>query len=49
MVSVYTGKEMGAETEADVYITVHGERGDWGKRYLVQSNNANKFRTGQVI
>lgn len=48
MVTVYTGKEMGADTEAPVYITVHGEFGDWGKRYLIHSNNNKKFRTGQV-
>ncbi|KAH3831729.1 hypothetical protein DPMN_104999, partial [Dreissena polymorpha] len=48
IVNVYTGKEMGAETDAPVYITVHGEHGDWGKRYLVHSNNNKKFRTGQV-
>lgn len=48
IVSVYTGKEMGAETDAPVYITAHGEHGDWGKRYLVHSNNNMKFRTGQV-
>ena len=49
MVSVYTGKEIGAETDADVYINVYGERGDWGKRYLHKSNNTKKYRTGQVL
>lgn len=49
VVSVYTGKEMGAETDAPVYITVHGQYGDWGKRYLIHSNNNKKFRTGQVL
>ena len=48
MVSVYTGKEIGADTDADVYLNVHGERGDWGKRYLRKSNNTRKYRTGQV-
>ncbi|XP_052774352.1 lipoxygenase homology domain-containing protein 1-like isoform X2 [Mya arenaria] len=48
VVTVTTGKEMGAETDAPVYITAHGEFGDWGKRYLLHSNNNMKFRTGQV-
>ena len=39
---------MGADTEADIYLNVFGERGDWGKRYLRQSNNKTKYRTGQV-
>ena len=39
---------MGADTEADIYLNVFGERGDWGKRYLRQSNNSKKYRTGQV-
>ncbi|KAL3869892.1 hypothetical protein ACJMK2_042519 [Sinanodonta woodiana] len=47
VVSVYTGKESGAETDASVYITLYGERGDSGKRQLIKSNNARKFRTGQ--
>ena len=49
VVSVYTGREMGAETDADVYIQVSGERGDWGKRYFQKSNCTRKFRTGQVV
>lgn len=48
VVSVYTGKEIGADTDADVYLNVHGDRGDWGKRYLRKSNNTRKYRTGQV-
>jgi len=48
MVSVTTGQEKDAETDSPVYITAHGEFGDWGKRYLIHSNNNKKFRTGQV-
>jgi len=45
---IYTGKETDAETEANVYLNVFGERGDTGKRLLVKSNNINKFKNGQV-
>ena len=38
----------GAGTDANVYITIYGERGDTGKRKLLSSNNENKFEIGQV-
>ncbi|XP_074134524.1 lipoxygenase homology domain-containing protein 1-like isoform X1 [Sminthopsis crassicaudata] len=37
IVSVYTGDQWGAETFANVYITLYGKRGDSGARKLYQS------------
>lgn len=45
---VTTGKDEGADTDANVYINVAGDRGDTGKRLLLQSNNVKKFKCGQV-
>lgn len=47
-VEVYTGREAGADTDANVYIQLFGERGDTGKRGLVQSDNEDMFQEGQV-
>ncbi len=48
VVTVHTGKEIGAETDSQIYLTMYGERGDWGKRYLTKSNNTKTYRRGQV-
>ena len=47
-VFVYTGNEAGADTDANVFMTVYGDKGDWGKRQLYRSNNETKFEEGQV-
>lgn len=47
-VYVYTGTMWGAGTDAKVYITIYGESGDTGERWLRKSNRLNKFEKGQV-
>ncbi|XP_017686265.1 PREDICTED: lipoxygenase homology domain-containing protein 1 [Lepidothrix coronata] len=48
-VHVYTGAELGAETNSNVYINLIGIRGDAGKRKLHRSKNNNvKFQRGQM-
>ncbi|NXL82333.1 LOXH1 protein, partial [Leptocoma aspasia] len=37
-----------AGTEADVYISVYGERGDTGSRQLLRSQKSKKFLKGQT-
>uniref|UniRef100_A0A3B5KPH2 Lipoxygenase homology PLAT domains 1a n=1 Tax=Xiphophorus couchianus TaxID=32473 RepID=A0A3B5KPH2_9TELE len=46
-VYVYTGTMWGAGTDAKVYITIYGESGDTGERWLRKSNRMNKFEKGQ--
>uniref|UniRef100_A0A3Q2GRI5 Lipoxygenase homology PLAT domains 1a n=1 Tax=Cyprinodon variegatus TaxID=28743 RepID=A0A3Q2GRI5_CYPVA len=46
-VYVYTGTMWGAGTDAKVYITIYGETGDTGERWLRKSNHLNKFEKGQ--
>ncbi|MED6285501.1 hypothetical protein CHARACLAT_029959, partial [Characodon lateralis] len=46
-VYVYTGTMWGAGTDAKVYITIYGEIGDTGERWLRKSNHLNKFEKGQ--
>ena len=49
VVKVVTGKERGAGTDANVYITITGELGDTGERHLNEStNHRNKFESNQV-
>lgn len=47
-VHVTTGDLWNAGTEADVYISVYGERGDTGSRQLLRSQTSKKFLKGQV-
>ncbi|KAL4236114.1 hypothetical protein ACF0H5_004500 [Mactra antiquata] len=48
-VQIYTGDHWGAATDANMYITILGTRGDGGKRLLHKCNNNRvKFRRGQV-
>ncbi|XP_075440426.1 oxygen-regulated protein 1 isoform X2 [Ascaphus truei] len=47
-VNVYTGYLEQAGTQAPVYICIHGERGDSGKRLLLKSDLPIKFQQGQV-
>ncbi|XP_075684221.1 oxygen-regulated protein 1 [Rhinoderma darwinii] len=49
IVSVYTGDHWGAETLANVYITLYGERGDSGARELHKSSiPGDKFTRNKV-
>uniref|UniRef100_A0A8C5JCF1 Oxygen-regulated protein 1 n=1 Tax=Junco hyemalis TaxID=40217 RepID=A0A8C5JCF1_JUNHY len=48
IVHVTTGDLWNAGTEADVYISVYGERGDTGSRQLLRSQKAKKFLKGQT-
>ncbi|XP_061409976.1 LOW QUALITY PROTEIN: uncharacterized protein LOC133344041 [Lethenteron reissneri] len=47
-VSVSTGDEPGAETQAPLFLCLHGERGDSGERELLTSDHAVPFRRGQT-
>ncbi|XP_054841381.1 oxygen-regulated protein 1 isoform X2 [Eublepharis macularius] len=48
-IHVYTGSKSDAETNANVYITLIGSRGDSGKRKLHRSKNKKiKFRSSQI-
>ncbi|KAM6375920.1 LOW QUALITY PROTEIN: oxygen-regulated protein 1 [Alca torda] len=47
-VHVTTGELWNAGTEADVYISVYGERGDTGSRRLLRSQKPKKFLKGQT-
>jgi hypothetical protein len=48
-VQIFTGNIPGAGTDAKVYITIYGDLGDTGERYLGKSENrTNKFERGTV-
>uniref|UniRef100_A0A8C6Y609 Lipoxygenase homology PLAT domains 1 n=1 Tax=Naja naja TaxID=35670 RepID=A0A8C6Y609_NAJNA len=47
-VHVITGMIWGAGTDANIYLSIYGERGDTGERHLKYSNNLNKFEKKQV-
>ncbi|KAH0627806.1 hypothetical protein JD844_008220 [Phrynosoma platyrhinos] len=47
-VRVLTGSIWGAGTDANVYLSIYGERGDTGERHLKRSDHLNKFEKGQV-
>lgn len=48
-VQIFTGNIPGAGTDARVYITIYGDLGDTGERYLGKSENRmNKFERGTV-
>ncbi|XP_053159933.1 lipoxygenase homology domain-containing protein 1-like [Hemicordylus capensis] len=46
-VHVITGSVMGAGTDANVYLSIYGGRGDTGERHLKHSDNLNKFEKEQ--
>ncbi|KAJ6662996.1 hypothetical protein lerEdw1_010817, partial [Lerista edwardsae] len=46
-VHVITGSVWGAGTDANVYVSIYGERGDTGERHLKRSDHFNKFEKGQ--
>ncbi|XP_078580092.1 lipoxygenase homology domain-containing protein 1-like isoform X2 [Branchiostoma floridae x Branchiostoma japonicum] len=49
VVRVYTGDKFGAGTDANVFLSVHGENGDTGERELKDSEtNMNKWERGNV-
>ncbi|XP_037364471.1 lipoxygenase homology domain-containing protein 1 [Talpa occidentalis] len=48
-VQIFTGNVPGAGTDARVYITIYGDLGDTGERYLGKSENrTNKFEKGMA-
>ena len=48
-VSVKTGKERGAGTDANVFIKIFGSKGDTGKLKLMSAENTkNKFEAGRI-
>uniref|UniRef100_UPI00398E6D89 lipoxygenase homology domain-containing protein 1-like n=1 Tax=Pristiophorus japonicus TaxID=55135 RepID=UPI00398E6D89 len=48
-IQVFTGNKPGAETDANVYINIYGERGDIGKRKMHKpQNNQKKFQKQQM-
>nr|XP_013810081.1 PREDICTED: lipoxygenase homology domain-containing protein 1-like [Apteryx mantelli mantelli] len=47
-VHVTTGELWNAGTEADVYISIYGEKGDTGSRQLLRSQKTKKFLKGQT-
>ncbi|OWK01608.1 hypothetical protein Celaphus_00017765, partial [Cervus elaphus hippelaphus] len=48
-VQIFTGNVPGAGTDAKVYITIYGDLGDTGERYLGKSENrTNKFERGTM-
>uniref|UniRef100_A0A8B9I3D6 Oxygen-regulated protein 1 n=1 Tax=Anser brachyrhynchus TaxID=132585 RepID=A0A8B9I3D6_9AVES len=47
-VHVTTGELWNAGTEADVYISIYGEKGDTGSRQLLRSQKPKKFLKGQT-
>ncbi|XP_012939779.1 lipoxygenase homology domain-containing protein 1 isoform X2 [Aplysia californica] len=48
VVTVYTGKDPGSETEAQIYINMFGDIGDCGKRWLRLTNRPTPFQRGQA-
>ena len=47
-IHVFTGDVWNGGTDANVYVTVYGEKGDTGVRQLFKSNMADKFAKGNV-
>lgn len=47
-VDVITGDVWGATTDANVYITIYGDRGDTGVRQLYAETKGVYFKQGQV-
>lgn len=45
---MYTGTEVGADTDASVYVNLFGEFGDTGKRLMNRSDKKVMFQEGQV-
>ena len=43
-----TGDKWGAGTDANVFLSLFGDRGDTGERKLLKSQNRNKFERKQV-
>ena len=47
-VQVETGEVWNGGTDANVYVTLYGDRGDTGVRQLLHSNRPDKFKKGNV-
>ena len=48
-VDVFTGDIWGGGTDANIYITIYGDRGDTGVRQLYAETKGVYFKQGQVI
>ncbi|CAF4775490.1 unnamed protein product, partial [Rotaria sp. Silwood2] len=49
IVDVYTGDKFGSRTNANVFLTIYGDKGDTGERELTHSQtNKNKFERKQI-
>ena len=50
VVHVYTGDVSGSGTNANVFLTIYGDKGDSGERELKKSEtNMDKFERNQVL
>ena len=47
-VHVFTGDVWNGGTDANVYLTLYGEKGDTGVRQMLKSNMADKFAKANV-
>jgi hypothetical protein len=47
-VDVYTGDKFMGGTNANVFITIYGDKGDSGEKKLVKSQHMDKFERNQV-
>jgi len=45
--TVYTGKKLGAGTDAEVFITLYGDQGESGP--IVLKDKKNNFESGQCV
>ena len=48
-VDVFTGDIWGGGTDANIYITIYGDRGDTGVRQLYAETKGVYFKQGQVM
>ena len=47
-ITTQTGDLWNAGTDANVYITIYGDKGDTGVRQLYAPDDPNKFKKGHV-
>ena len=48
-VDVYTGDKFMGGTNANVFLTMYGDKGDSGEKKLVKSQHMDKFERNQVL
>ncbi len=46
-ITVYTGNKIGAGTDADVFITLYGDKGESGA--IILDDKKNNFESGQYV